>query len=346
MTKKTKNILLLSAAIIILFLIIYWLSDVFIVFVLSVLLSFLFHPLVNFIEKRGLSRFLSTLIVFIVVATIFYFGLNNFIPLFTDQLDALINAAKDFHLQKQIATIDVEVRKVFPIFNRGELSKRIEDFFSTELLNSFGVLSGLLTSIISLVAVLVIVPFITFFALKDSRKILHNLLDMVPNKYFEPSYWIIKKVSIQLGRFVRAWIFDATFVGFTLGFGFYLIGIPNSLPLGVIAGFGHLIPYFGPVIGGIPAIAISIIQNGDFSQVPLIIAIILTVYALDNGVVQPMVFSKSVDLHPIIIILLIIAGSQIAGILGMLLAVPTVTVLKTFIKEVYFAWKNYRIVRT
>jgi predicted PurR-regulated permease PerM len=145
--------------------------------------------------------------------------------------------------------------------------------------------------------------------------------------------------------FVRAWIFDATFVGMMIGFGFYFIGVPNALPLGVIAGFGHLIPYFGPIVGGVPALIVSLMQFGDFSQAPLIILVVLITYAFDNGFVQPYIFGKSVDMHPIAIILLIISGGTLFGIYGMLLAVPVATVIKTFSKEIYFAKKNYKIAR-
>jgi predicted PurR-regulated permease PerM len=159
------------------------------------------------------------------------------------------------------------------------------------------------------------------------------------------SYYVIKKITFQLSRYVRAWIFDASFVGCTMGIGLYFIGIDNALPLGVIAGFGHLVPYFGPVIGGIPAILISLIQYGDFSRVPYIVFLVLATYAFDNGIVQPFVFSKSLDIHPVIIILLIIAGGQLFGIIGMLLAIPTATVIKTFTKEIYFAFTNYKIAK-
>ena len=130
-----------------------------------------------------------------------------------------------------------------------------------------------------------------------------------------------------------------------IGFGFYFIGVPNALPLGVIAGFGHLIPYFGPIIGGIPAIIVSLMQYGDLSQAPLILLVVLITYAFDNGFVQPYIFGKSVDMHPIVIILLIISGGILFGIYGMLLAVPVATVFKTFAKEIYFAKKNYKIAR-
>ncbi len=107
------------------------------------------------------------------------------------------------------------------------------------------------------------------------------------------SYYVLKKVTLRLGLYVRAWIFDATFVGVMIGFGFYFIGVPNALPLGVIAGLGHLIPYFGPIIGGIPAIIVSIVQYGNFSQVPLILFVVLITYAFDNGFVQPYILGKS-----------------------------------------------------
>jgi predicted PurR-regulated permease PerM len=86
-------------------------------------------------------------------------------------------------------------------------------------------------------------------------------------------------------------------------------------------------------------------QTGDLSQTPLIVLIVSLTYTVDNGFVQPYVFSKSVDMHPIIIILLIIAGSELFGLIGMLLAVPTATVLKTAATEIYFAYKNYSIAK-
>jgi putative permease len=213
------------------------------------------------------------------------------------------------------------------------------------LFNSFEFIQPVLSSIVSVITLLVIIPFITFYILKDSSKIMHHLISMVPNRYFEMSYWITKRVTNQLGKYVRAWIFDALFVGITMGLGLYIIGIQYSLPLGVIAGFGHLIPYFGPVIGGVPAIIISIIQFGDLSQVPFILLLLLVIYTFDNGFVQPYIFSKSLDIHPILIILLIISGGQLFGLLGMMLIIPATTVIKTAVKEIYFAFKNYKIAR-
>ena len=248
-------------------------------------------------------------------------------------------------LHKQILALENEIYKYLPFFTLGQLSKRIEEFISSGIVNSFDKLSSVLTSIISIITLLVIVPFITFFLLKDRKVILHSILQMMPNKYFEMSYWIFKNITIQLGRFVRGWIFDAAFVGIACGLGYYFLGIRNALPLGLISGLGHLVPYFGPIIGGVPAIIISVIQYGNFSHVPFIVILMLIVYALDNGFVQPFVFAKSVDMHPIAIILLILIGSQLFGVIGMLLVIPFATVVRTAAKEIYYALKNYNIAK-
>jgi predicted PurR-regulated permease PerM len=100
------------------------------------------------------------------------------------------------------------------------------------------------------------------------------------------------------------------------------------------------------VIGGLPALLIALIQFGDFSMLPSIVMLFAVIYTLDNGFLQPKIFSKSTDIHPIVIILLILIGNELLGIFGMLLAVPTATVIKTAAREIYIGYKNYKIIKT
>jgi predicted PurR-regulated permease PerM len=185
----------------------------------------------------------------------------------------------------------------------------------------------------------------TFFLLKDDIRIIKGILNILPNKYMEMSYYIMQQIIFQLSRFVRGWILDALFVGLLSILGLTILGIDNSISIGAIAGIGHLIPYFGPVLGGLPAIIISVIQFGDFSMLPSISLMFVIIYSIDNGFIQPNVFSKATDLHPLAIIILILIGSQLLGIIGMLLAVPTATIIKTAAKEIYLGYKNYRIIK-
>lgn len=343
--KKFLRTFLLLVAIAIVVYFIYLIIDIFIILAISILLALILSPFVQQLEQQGFNRTVSTLLVFIGFGVIIYLALSVVIPKLIFQMNQLVSSLSNFSFNEELKLLEGKILKVFPFFSQDEISTRIQIFFSTQLTNTISHLYDYVSGVVSIVAVLVIVPFTTFFLLKDSNTIKRELIHLAPNKFFEPSYWILKRVTLQLGRFVRGWIFDATFVGVVIGFGFYFIGIPNALPLGVIAGLGHLIPYFGPLIGAIPAAIISIIQTGDLSQVPLILLIVALTYMVDNGFVQPYVFSKSVDMHPIVIILLIIAGSQLFGLLGMLLAVPTATVIKTAAKEIYFAFKNYKLAK-
>lgn len=345
LSKKNTRIILfiLGAALLLYFS--FLLINVLVLVAIAVLLGFIFAPFVRLLEGKGFTRTISTLIVFAIFGFLLYLGLSFVIPKLFYQMDQVIALLEDFSLNEELNVIEKKILSVFPLFRKGELTLKVQGIISTSFNDAINHITQYVSGIVSVAAFLVIVPFITFYLLKDSAVIQKGLIHIIPNKYFEMSYWILKRITLQLGRFVRGWIFDAAFVGITIGFGFYFIGLPNALPLGVIAGIGHLIPYFGPVIGGVPAIILSIIQTGDLSQVPLIMTIVALTYTLDNGFVQPYVFSKSVDMHPIVIILLIIIGSELFGLIGMLLAVPTATVIKTAATEIYFAYKNYSIAK-
>ncbi|HEX2962974.1 MAG TPA: AI-2E family transporter [Ignavibacteriales bacterium] len=323
----------------------YLFIDILLMLAISVLLTFIFHPFVCFLEKRGLSRGWAIFMLLVTGSLLLFLGIYFLIPELSEQMTTLIESVRHANLKGTLHDWDRNLTKYIPFIRQGTIYSRIESFAGRIVLDFLNSMSFFLSSLLSLAAVLVIVPFMTFFILRDNKTIVKGIINIVPNRYFEMSYYVIRQISIQLGRFVRGWLFDAFMVGLLSGIGLSLLGINNAIPIGIVAGVGHLIPYFGPIIGGIPAIIISVAQFGDFSMLPKIIIMFLGVYAVDNGLIQPNVFSKSVDMHPIIIIVLIIAGSQIGGILGMLLAVPTATVLRTAAKEIYYAYKNYTIIR-
>jgi predicted PurR-regulated permease PerM len=319
--------------------------DIIIMLILSILLAFIFNPLVMFLEKNGLNRLVSVLLVFLIAAFLTIFGFSVLIPKIVKQLNVIAANFSKENIDAVLGQFNQTLTEVLPLVSAEEITQQISTFFSELLVNSINNITEIVTSIISILAIVVIVPFMTFFILKDKHKIVKGIIDVMPNKYFEVSYWVIKKISDQLGRYVRSWIFDAFIVGLMATIGLSILGIQNSITIGAIAGIGHLIPYFGPVIGGLPAIIISLIQFGDLSMLPSITLMFVIIYTFDNGYIQPNVFSKGTDIHPLLIIILILVGSQAMGILGMLLAVPAATVIKTAAREIYYGYKNYRIIR-
>lgn len=323
----------------------YLFAEIIAMLIISLLLAMIFNPIVDFLEKKGLPRLLSVISVFVLTG-LFFFGLLSFLlPKIVSQFNQLSFALTPENIKLLIGDIEKKLITFFPFLNSADLANRFVAFIQNIILSWVNNLSNILSSIVSIVAILVIVPFLTFFILKDNRILMKGIVNIMPNKYFEVSYSVIKKISIGLSRFVRGWILDAFLVGLMSGIGLALLGIQNSASIGLIAGVGHLIPYFGPIIGGIPAIVISLIQFGNLSMLPNILLLFILVYTFDNGFIQPNIFAKNTDLHPLVIILLILIGSEILGIFGMLIAVPAATVIKTATREIYNGYKNYKIIR-
>jgi predicted PurR-regulated permease PerM len=306
----------------------------------------IFNPLVTILENQGINRLLSVLIVFLLSGFVIFIGLSVLIPKIISQMNTLTATVTKENINILFIQIEEEIKNYLPFVDSTEFAGKVEEFISGLLFESINNISNIVSSIVSVLAISIIVPFMTFFLLKDSTQLIKGIINIVPNKFFEFSFWAIDQISYKLGIFVRGWIFDAFLVGTLAAIGLTILGIQNSITIGFVAGVGHLIPYFGPLIGGLPAIIISLIQFGNFSKLPEIITMFVIIYTLDNGYIQPNIFSKTTDIHPLMIILLILMGSQIFGIFGMLLAVPVATVVKTAARAIYFGIKNYKIIST
>lgn len=345
LSKKISKISLMVIALLALAYFSYLFFDIILMLSISLLLAMIFNPLVKFLENQNMNRLTSVLIVFAVSGTFIFFALSILIPKVVAQMNTISEALSRENVSILLNQIEAAVRTYIPFVDSTDVAGKISNFLSSLIFDSINNLSNIVSSIVSIIAILVIVPFMTFFILKDNQAIIKGLVNIMPNRYFEVSYSVIWKIREQLGRFVRGWILDAFLVGVMSAVGLSFLGIQNSITIGFIAGVGHLIPYFGPIIGGIPAIIISLIQFGDLSMLPSITILFIIIYTLDNGYIQPNVFSKSTDMHPLVIIILILAGSQLLGVFGMLLAVPVATVIKTAAREIYSGFKNYKIIR-
>jgi predicted PurR-regulated permease PerM len=344
-SKKTYRVLLIILAIIITGYLSYLFFDVIAMLCISVLISMIFNPVVTFLERKGFSRWIASLMVFASGAIVLFSLLSFLVPKITSQLDTISRTVSQENLNKFVKDIETAIKPYMPFVKQNEIGTQLKTFVTSQFTQSLSHINEILSSIMSVLAILIIVPFMTFFLLKDNKRIIRGIVNIMPNKYFEMSYWVLRQIATQLGKFVRGWIFDAFIVGVLSTIGLTILGIDNAISIGLIAGIGHLIPYFGPIIGGLPAIIISLIQFGDFSKLPSILIMFIIIYTVDNGFIQPNIYSKSTDLHPLVIIILIIAASQLIGIVGMLLAVPVATVVKTAAKEIYLGFKNYKVIK-
>jgi predicted PurR-regulated permease PerM len=183
----------------------------------------------------------------------------------------------------------------------------------------------------------VIVPLVLFFLLAEGRSIKRSLIEIIPNQYFEMVLNLLHRIDQQLGGYIRGMVMSVMLISALSILGLRLIGLNDYLVVGTIAGVSNIIPYLGPLIGIMAGTIAAVLQYstlGWWTILPVIF-VFLTVQLLDNVFVQPVVVARSVNLHPLIVIFVVLFGSHMFGAVGMLLAVPLTAVIKVSVRTVY-----------
>jgi putative permease len=335
------KVLLLLGVIILSFWIASYFPDLILMLIISVLLAFVLRPIVLFLEFRlGTKRGYSVGIVFLLIGGIFVLVGIVFVPLMIERLKALYDGFKNFPFNQKLNEAAIGLTTNMPLINPETVTQKVNEMVQSGMQS----LSDLLAGAAGFLANLFIVPFITYFMLAEGDTALKKLIERVPNKYFEMTLNVLNKIQNELVGYLRGWILDSCIVGVLNIFGYWMVGVEYALLLGIIAGISNLIPYVGPFFGIIPAVLISLTQYGDFRHVvPMLVINIGLIQVIDNIIIQPLCFSKSVDMHPMTVIVVLIIGNSIMGIAGMLLAIPIATILKSSAVETYWGLKHYRI---
>lgn len=306
---------------------------------IAALLAYVLDPLANFLESRGMNRRSATVTIFIVILTFSCISYIILLPVLTGEITAL---QAGFSVDE--AELMVSRLQNFLVSNFGflgmenlHLSGRIRDTSSkigewvfTHILDA----ASAVTSVILL-------PFIVFFLLKDGRQFKKSFVTLVPNRYFEFSLYLLYKLNLQVGNYLRGQFLDALTVGILAIFALWLIGVKYFVLIGVFTGLVNLIPYFGPITGAIFAVMVSILQTGNFQMALYVILAFTLIKLADDILIQPMIVSRSVHMHPLTVLLAVLAGGKLFGVLGMLLSVPVVAFIKVVVHESIINYRRY-----
>ena len=247
-----------------------------------------------------------------------------------EDTESISQTVKDF-IEKNLSFINVE-------------NVNIEDKVKTTISVLTEEVLSILANLLSVITYIVIIPFVVFFLLKDGRKMKKSFIYLIPNRYFEMILNVIHKIDQQLGWYLRGQFTEAFVVGLLSVLALWLLDVQYSIIIGVFAGLANLIPYVGPVAGAIPAIIVTIINGGSPIHVFYIVIAFTIVQLIDNILLQPLVLSKSVNLHPLIIVFAVLIGGQFFGVLGMLLAVPAAGIIKVTSSELYQGIRKFNLI--
>lgn len=207
-----------------------------------------------------------------------------------------------------------------------------------------GILISNVNKIVSTFAFVFMIPFISFFILKDKNLFSKMFNSFIPNKFFELYITITHKISELVSSFLRALVIEIIIVGVLTALVLSIIGVNYAILIGLLAGFANMVPYFGPFFGVVFAISSIVLTGQDLSMILYVIFSMWGVQVLDNNIVYPIVIGKSTNIHPLYVFLTVVAGGYLFGVLGMILSVPIVYIVSEISKELYTSLKKYDII--
>lgn len=361
--KNKKIFVYLIIGVVLLILLGWFFSNILFYFAISFIFATILRPLNNYISHTQIfnvkvPRLIAVMVSFAFLIIVLSLFIILFIPLVTDQIKILTSIDYD-ELYVKLTSPLVSVEN-FMIRNR--LTQGQEGFIVDSLRNSLVSLfdqvnfNTIFSNIISFTGNffigLIAVIFITFFLLYEKGIIRKQFIALIPNQYFEVSIAAIYKIEKLLSNYMLGLLFQMFAIFSIASFGLSILGIKYALTIAVFAAVANLIPYAGPILGTIFGIIVGL-STGDFSSnneyilmVMKIISVFAVVQLTDNLILQPLIFSKSVKAHPLEIFVVIFAGATIAGILGMIVAIPVYTVIRVSMKELYGGYKQYHIFKT
>ena len=328
--------------------------------VISLILAALLRPLTNKINEihiighhipRGIAILASyaAVVSFVFLLGLLFFPLINRQVILLSQLDL---EGIYGQLAEPLAKLERFLMKYQLIENKQGILLEELRFSVKETLKKFdisGFISGVISVTTSLLVGILAVSFITFFLLFENGLLRRNLLNLIPNAYFELSVATFTKVEKLLSNYLFGLLLQVLAIFLLAASGLTLAGVDYALTIALFAAIANLIPYAGPILGAAFGMIVGL-STGDFTTdadysylLFKIISVFAAVQLTDNVLLQPMIFSKSVKAHPLEIFVVIFAGAKIAGIGGMIFAIPVYTIFRVAVMEFYSGYKSFRI---
>ena len=295
-------------------------------FIVAGFITYLLHPIVERLHDAGLHRGVAVIVIYLLFFGGVGFGLYKGIPAIILQVKDLAENIPEF--ADQYRTWNEEIQAKTSAWPNG-MQERIEsgingiektlDRYLTKVLNGF-------VSIINAIVLLAIIPFIAFYMLKDYKQLKKSVWYITPRQWRQQGILFMRDVDASLGNYIRGQLFVCVLIGSLSTIFFWLVNMQYPLLLGFMIGVTNVIPYFGPVIGAVPAVIIAATISGK--MVIKTVIIVFTLQFLEGNVISPFIVGKSLHMHPLFIMFALLAGGEIGGILGLILAVPILSITK------------------
>lgn len=355
MKKRTRIIIAVAGALLGLFMIWYF-FDILVYIIIAAVISLMGQPLVDLLSrlhigKIQMPKWLSALITLVVILGLITGFILTFVPLISKQA-AIISRINVDEVVGYFAGVIQEAQELLMSWDVVNPDQTLESIIEKQVsgLISFTSFSNIVSKLLSATGTLFIglfsVLFLSFFFLRDRHLLKHGILLFTPDRFQAQVTHVLHKTKIMLSRYFIGLMTELITMATIISIGLTLFGIENALLIGFLGGLINVIPYLGPIIGATIGVVLGVssaLSLGLYDQVLLVALKVVGTFAvanlIDNMVLQPLIYSRSVYAHPIEIFLVILMAGSLAGIPGMILAIPSYTVLRIIAKEFLSGFK-------
>jgi predicted PurR-regulated permease PerM len=315
-------------------------------YLLGLVLAYLLLPLVNWLDghlparlrtwrvARPLAIVVTYLLLIALVAGIIAF----FVPLVLDQVEVLIENWPELASRVEdwgkrgwgwyLEHISVDWRQTIETNLKGLLDD-VATAIKDGLLTTVRTVSGTISFVIGLV----VIPFWLFYILHDESQVKAGVVRALPERLQADVLCMASLIDDVLSAYIRGQLLLCVFVGGIATIALFLVGVPFALVLGLIAGIFEALPYVGPILGAIPALLVALLS--DPASAIWVAVAFFAIQQVENLVLVPRIAGKSVKLHPAMVMVVLVVGNELAGFLGMLVAVPIAAVIRDVFKYLY-----------
>ncbi|WP_180134607.1 MULTISPECIES: chloramphenicol efflux transporter CxpE [unclassified Acinetobacter] len=347
MGDRTLRRIFILAGIALIIWVLYLLKPVVVPFIGAFLIAYLFSPLVDKLHNIGLPRWLSISLVFIGIGVAIFLAMWFLVPLVWEQLMyAKNNIPSNIHwvnytflpwLSETFNLVPMEI-------DTEQMSAAIMEYIQTNY--SADSIQAMLLKVaqsglnfIQIGGTIVLIPIIAFYFLLDWERMLENMRRLIPRKYEKNTLTIVGECHEVLGAFVKGQFLVMFLLGVVYAVGLQLVGIEVGIIIGMIAGLASIIPYLGFAVGIISAVVACLFQFGlDWVHLALVLVVFMVGQAIEGYILQPFLLGDKIGLSPVAVVFAVLAGAQLAGLLGMLIALPVAAIIVVLLRH---ARENY-----
>lgn len=312
--------------------------------IVSLILYYLFNPIVNLMERYNISRLWGVIILFLVIIGVISLAINLLIPVISSQIKTF--GTNFLHYITKVNQFIDDITKYTVASNfysqiqdyLNSLAKKIPSMIS-DYFNGFGSkVKNIAETVVNVGVVIVTTPFVLFFMLKDGHRFKDFSTKIVPPKFRKDYHDLLDKMSVQVGSYIQGQIIVSLCIGVLLFIGYSIIGLDYGLILACIAAVTSVVLYIGPTIAISPAIIIALITS------PIMLLKLIVVWTavqfIEGHFISPNIMGKTLQIHPLTIIFILLSAGNLLGVVGVILGIPAYAILKVLVSHLYFLYKR------